>query len=112
MKNNEIVELKPTEAKHGQKMIEIKLRFWTDCIAGERGKILPKHAHAKGMAILSTNKPHGIVRNQIAFNSFNEIPLVIEKLMKEGEIKLLTWSKVFVSPELMEDEKIKCQENG
>ena len=31
------------EAKYGGKMIEVKIRFWTDGIA-EAGKIIPKHA--------------------------------------------------------------------
>ncbi len=34
--------LEAKEAKHGQKMIEVKLRFWTNGIAEEPGKILPE----------------------------------------------------------------------
>jgi hypothetical protein len=30
------------EAKQGEKMIEVKLRFWTNDIAPENGKVLPK----------------------------------------------------------------------
>ena len=32
------------EAKHGKKMIEVRVRFWTDDIANEEDRILPKHA--------------------------------------------------------------------
>ena len=33
-------------AKHGQKMLEARVRFWTDDIAGKKGEIIPKHAWA------------------------------------------------------------------
>jgi hypothetical protein len=34
----------PVHAKHGEKVIEIKLRFWTNDIAKEKDHIFPKHA--------------------------------------------------------------------
>lgn len=37
-------DVQEREAQHGQKMIEVKLRFWTDEIAESEGNILPKHA--------------------------------------------------------------------
>jgi hypothetical protein len=30
------------EAKHGEKMIEVKVRFWTNDISREAGKVIPK----------------------------------------------------------------------
>jgi hypothetical protein len=41
-----MVETNPAalEAKHGKKMIEVSLRFWTNDISEEAGKVIPKHA--------------------------------------------------------------------
>jgi hypothetical protein len=33
-------------AKRGERMIEIRLRFWTDELAGAKGQVLPGHAWA------------------------------------------------------------------
>lgn len=35
------------DAEWGQRMIEVKIRFWTDSLAQGDGRILPKHAWAK-----------------------------------------------------------------
>ena len=40
-KNNKVAA---QEAEHGEKMIEVKIRFWTNSIAEQEGKIIPKHA--------------------------------------------------------------------
>jgi hypothetical protein len=50
------------EAEHGQKMIEIKLRFWTNDIAGEPGKVIRKHAWSAGVVRVERNTSHGIER--------------------------------------------------
>jgi hypothetical protein len=44
------------DAPHGDKMIEITIRFWTNDIAEEEGKVLPKHIHNSGMVRLTANK--------------------------------------------------------
>jgi len=63
------------EARHGQKMIEVKVRFWTDGIAAEKGKILPKHACTGGVVRLKGNPAHGIVdQSPIVFNSCHGAP--------------------------------------
>jgi len=36
-------------AKHGQRMIEVQIRFWTNDIAESKGQIVPKHAWASGV---------------------------------------------------------------
>lgn len=46
------------EARHGEKMIEVKIRFWTDGLASESGKILPKHAWAAGVVRMESNRSH------------------------------------------------------
>jgi hypothetical protein len=74
-------------AKHGEKMIELKLCFWTNNIA-PRGKVLPKHGRSRGVVRIQSNKAHGIVAGgPTPFNSLMEIGAVIEKvLIKHGII--------------------------
>ena len=77
------------EAKHGQKMIEVRLRFWTDGIAEESGKILPKHAWSSGVVRIAPNKSHSIVSsNPKPFNSLLDVGAVIEKVLIEQGIVL------------------------
>jgi hypothetical protein len=81
------------EAVHGKKMIEIRVRFWTDQIAKE-GKIIPKHCWDSGVVRISSNDLHGITSsNPIPFNSLSEILPKIEKLFKNHGIKLHLGSK-------------------
>jgi hypothetical protein len=53
--------LESKEAAQGEKMIEIKIRFWTDEIAAEPGKIVPKHAWTSGVVRIERNPSHGKV---------------------------------------------------
>lgn len=77
------------EAKHGQKMIEVKLRFWTDGIATEKGKVVPKHAWTSGVVRVTRNDAHGIKPGQpIVFHSLLEIGAAVEKLIIEQGIVL------------------------
>jgi len=50
-----------TEAKHGKKMIEVSLRFWTNDLAESKDKIKPKHAWSSGVVRMQGNESHGIV---------------------------------------------------
>ena len=77
------------EAKFGERMIELKVRFWTDGIATGKGRIRPQHAWTRGMITLERNNAHGIVpvRGR-PFNSLMEIPSAIEKLLIEHGIQL------------------------
>ncbi len=70
------------EAAWGERMIEVKVRFWTDNIAEGRGQILPKHAHTSGVVSIERNAAHGIVpEDPVAFNSLVELTAVIEKVL-------------------------------
>ena len=55
------------EAVHGQKMIEVKLRFWTNDIATGEGKIAPKHAWSAGVVRIEKNKAHIPAQNEHPF---------------------------------------------
>lgn len=80
--------LASTEAKHGKKMIEVSLRFWTNDIAKPKGKILPKHAWSAGVVRIQGNESHGIVSgNPRPFHSLLDIGAVVEAvLMSHGVI--------------------------
>lgn len=75
--------------KYGERMIEVKIRFWTDEMTGMKGYILPKHAWTAGVVRMERNDSHGIIpSNPRPFNSLMEIPTVIEKVLVQHGIKL------------------------
>jgi hypothetical protein len=77
------------EAAHGQKMIEVKLRFWTNDIAVEKGKVRPRHAWASGVVRMESNPAHGIVPGSpIPFHSLLDVTAAIEKALIEHGITL------------------------
>jgi hypothetical protein len=76
-------------ARHGEKMISLDVRFWTDDIAAERNKVVPKHAWAFGTVALNRNESHGIGSSEpIHFNTLSELPKAIEDLLIREGIKL------------------------
>jgi hypothetical protein len=77
------------EAAQGERMIDVKLRFWTNRIAKEDGKVLAKHAWAGGMVRVERNKSHGINPGPpLPFHSLLDIGVVIEKALISHVIKL------------------------
>ena len=77
------------EAKHGEKMIEVRLRFWTNDISPEPGKIVPKHAWTGGVVTVEPNSPHGIVPGKSRpFNTLLEVGAVVEKVLIDHGIVL------------------------
>src|SRR5687768_2493629 len=88
------------EAVYGTKMIEVKLRFWTDDIAAD-GKILPKHAWTSGVVRMGANTSHGIkARKPKPFNSLLDIGAVVEAVLLAHGIQLHPSSRMrkYVSP--------------
>ena len=82
-------------AKHGQKMLEVRVRFWTDDIAGKKGEIIPKHARGSGMINIDRNDAHGLTPEKwLAFNSMAEIPAVLEKCLIENGVKIISSRKM------------------
>jgi hypothetical protein len=76
-------------AKHGEKMIEVKIRFWTNDITPEAGKILPKHAWSHGVVRMEPNKSHGIIPGDPRpFNSLMDVASVIEEVLIQHGITL------------------------
>jgi len=86
MTNENITEL---EAKHGEKMIEVKVRFWTNNIAEGEGMVLPKHAWTSGVVRIKRNPSHSITpQDPLMFNTLMEIPQVIEQVLADHGITL------------------------
>lgn len=82
-------DLLSQEAKQGEKMIEVKLRFWTNDISSETGKIVPKHAWASGVVRIERNETHGIKpSNPLPFHSLLDVGAIVEKVLVEHGIVL------------------------
>ena len=77
------------EAKQGEKMIEVKVRFWTNDIASEDGKVVPRHAWTSGVVRMERNKSHEITPgNPLPFHSLLDIGAVIERVLVEHRVVL------------------------
>jgi len=75
-------DLASLEAKQGEKMIEVKVRFWTNDISPEDGKVIPKHAWTSGVVRMERNKSHNIAPgNPIPFHSLLDVGAVIERVL-------------------------------
>jgi len=84
------------EAKYGERMIEVRIRFWTDKIAEGEGQIRPKHAWASGEVKMRRNESHGITpKGPRLFNSLMELPVVIEKVLIQHGVKLRRIGKMW-----------------
>src|SRR6185436_21013835 len=83
---NEIMIGNPTPyahtAKHGEKMIEVRIRFWTDGIAEQKDTIIPKHAWDHGVVVMDINKSHGIApKSPQPFNSLLDLQNALAKVL-------------------------------
>lgn len=71
------------------KMIEIKIRFWTNNLSKEKGQINPKNAWSSGVVRIERNTLHSITpRNPRPFNSLLDVGSVIEKVLIENDVVL------------------------
>jgi hypothetical protein len=79
------------EAVHGDKMIEVKLRFWTNEIARKPGLIIPKHAWTSGVVRIERNDTHGIKPGApIPFHSLLDVGTAIQRLLIQQGVVLHT----------------------
>ena len=77
------------KAKYGEKMIEVKVCFFTDGIAQSAGSVVPKNAWTMGAVRIDANRSHGITpQNPVIFNSLLEVVGAIEKVLINHGIKL------------------------
>lgn len=83
-----IEDSRSLEANNGEKMIEFKVRFWTNDIAETKGHILPKHCWTAGVVYASGNDSHGIKKSRtMPFNSLDEVQNAIKQAMEDAGIK-------------------------
>jgi hypothetical protein len=77
------------KATQGEKMIEVKIRLWTNDIAPNKGDVIPKHAWASGVVMIERNNTHSIEpKNPKPFHSLLDVGSIIEKVLIEHEIML------------------------
>ena len=90
MHESQVKEIEEREAKHGEKMISLDVRFWTDGIAETADMIVPKHAVAAGVVKLNRNDSHGIktTANPVIFNTPMQLLEAIEELLIQEGITL------------------------
>jgi hypothetical protein len=89
------------KAKHGEKMIEVRVRFWTDHLS-PKGTVRPKHARTSGVVYMERNKAHGIEPlKPKTFNSLLDLGKAIEQTLKKHGVVLhiSRGMKRYVSPE-------------
>ncbi|MFI5116229.1 MAG: hypothetical protein ACHP8B_05965 [Terriglobales bacterium] len=76
------------EAKYREKMIEVKVRFWTNKLSTS-GQVIPKHGWTSGVVRITSNKSHGITAGKARpFNSLLDLGAAIEQILKEHGIVL------------------------
>jgi hypothetical protein len=77
--------------KEDGRMIELKVRFWTNDISPKKGKVDPKHAWTSGVVRMQTNALHGIASQRpVLFHSLLALGAAIEKTLKQQGIVLHT----------------------
>lgn len=88
------------EAAHGQRMIELEVRFFTNELA-ETGRVRPKEGWTRGVVRVTPNDVHGIESSRARhFNSLAELPATIERVLIENGITLHAVGKTskYLSP--------------
>ena len=79
----------PRQAGQGERMIELKVRFWTNDLADGRGRVTPKHAWSSGVVRMERNGTHGISPgNPKPFHSLLDLGAVIERVLVEHGVTL------------------------
>jgi hypothetical protein len=75
-------------APHGDKMIEVRAKFWTNGIAADKGKIAPGECWASGVVYLTPNSSHGIKSgaNGVHFHTLAGAGVAIEEILRQAGI--------------------------
>jgi hypothetical protein len=82
-------ELVSQVAKHGERMLEVRVRFWTNDLAPDKGMVWPRHGWTSGMVYMDRNDSHGIVpTDPLPFNSLMELARVIERVLIANRVVL------------------------
>ena len=81
--------MKNTKKKgvHGQKMLELRTRFFSNDIADEKGYVLAGNVWECGVVYLHPNDLHEIGQNKAEiFHSMAELPSAIEKVLIKNKV--------------------------
>ena len=77
------------KAQKNEKMLELRIRFWTNDLAETEGEIIPKHAWDSGVVVMDRNLSHGIEPGSpTPFGSTMGLLSVIEKVLISHGIRL------------------------
>lgn len=80
---------KEVQATYSDKIIQVKIRFWTDGIAKKEGHIIPKHCYSSGYVLIAASRIHGIPTGiKAPFVSISGLPKAIDKVMAEAQLIL------------------------
>jgi hypothetical protein len=72
-----------------EKMIELRIRLWTNKISDTPGEIIPKHAWDAGVVYMQLNSSHGIGRKRAKpFHTLMDLPAIVEKVLIAHGVKL------------------------
>ena len=80
----------PQPAQHGEKTIELRIRFWTDGLGQPKGQVYPKHCCESGQVYAVKNGSHGIAASvdPVMFDDLSELPNVVAKVLSANGITL------------------------
>jgi hypothetical protein len=82
------------EARFNEKMIELRIRFWTNDISETRTEIIPKQAWDSGVVIMERNASHDIQPEKPKhFHFLMELPAIVKKVLIEHRVKLRKGAK-------------------
>ncbi len=77
-------------AKHGEKTIRVSLKFWTDGIASEKGKVVPGYCWEGGFVNVEANPTHGLRATQpVPFNTFDELVPMLVSVLDDAGVHIL-----------------------
>jgi hypothetical protein len=82
---------KPPEVlkKHGETMITLTVKFFTDHLAKDPNMVRRKHAYTCGAVYMTKNETHGTRSGKtFKFNSMAELPLAMQKCLIAHDITL------------------------
>jgi hypothetical protein len=75
-------KVRGTKANKNERMIEIKLRFWTNGFATRKGYVRPKHAWSSGVVRIERNDTHGIRPvSPKPFHTLLDVGTMIERVL-------------------------------
>jgi hypothetical protein len=75
---------------HGEKMIELTLRFWTNGISKKGGYVVKRECWDAGVVYVRSNGTHGLAKDghPIPFNSLPELAGTVQNALIKSGVRL------------------------